>query len=116
MENAKFNKINPHFRNKYADLAAIIDAIKKPLADNGIACAQTTVVIGDAFFLHTTLYHSSGQWISTEYPLPNAPDKPQVMGSALTYARRYELATICGIAAEEDNDAEGVAEGAARTS
>ena len=114
MENAKFNKINPHFRNKYADLAAIIDAIKKPLADNGIGYSQVTHVInGDTFVLVTKLLHASGQWIESEYPLPLAADKPQVMGSALTYARRYELATICGIAAEEDNDAEGVAEATA---
>jgi hypothetical protein len=117
MENAKYNKINPHFKNKYADLAAIIDAIKQPLADNGIGYTQTTHAdLGDdtglstIFRLTTKLLHSSGQWISSEYPLPYAPDKPQVMGAALTYARRYELATICGIAAEEDNDAEGVAE------
>jgi hypothetical protein len=110
MENAKYNKTNPHFRNKYADLAAIIEAVKKPLADNGIAFSQVTDIREETFVLVTTLMHSSGQWIESEYPLPLAADKPQVMGSALTYARRYELATICGIAAEEDNDAEGVAE------
>ena len=115
MTNAKYNKINPHFKNKYADLGAVIDAIKKPLADNGIAYTQQTNFPhpndgGSTFVLTTTLLHASGQWIASEYPLPYAPDKPQVMGSALTYARRYELATICGIAAEEDTDAEGVAE------
>lgn len=118
MQNAKYNKVNPHFRNKYADLAAIIDAVKKPLTDNGIAFSQVTHIIraedGWTFTLYTTLHHTSGQSIRTAYPLPFMPDKPQVMGSALTYARRYSLASIAGISAEEDLDANGVAEETAK--
>ena len=114
MENAKYNKKNPHYGNAYADLAAIIEAVRKPLADNGLSYTQTKTITyagvdgptTNLCTLTTTLMHTSGQWISSEYPLPYAPDKPQVMGSALTYGRRYELASICGIAAEEDEDAE----------
>jgi hypothetical protein len=102
--------VNP-YQNKYADLAAIIDAIRQPFADNGVGYTQVTHLNAEnEFVLVTKLMHASGQWISSEYPLPFVPDKPQVLGAALTYARRYELAAISGIAAEEDNDAEGVAE------
>ena len=105
MKAAAFNKINPHFKNKYADLAAVIDAIRKPLADNGLAYTQTTEIREGGFVLVTTLRHG-GQWIASEYPLPMGA-KPQELGSALTYARRYSLSAIACIAAEEDDDAEG---------
>ncbi len=105
MKAAAFNKVNPHFKNKYADLSAVIDAIRKPLADNGLAYTQTTEIRDGGFVLVTTLRHG-GQWIASEYPLPMGA-KPQELGSALTYARRYSLSAIACIAAEEDDDAEG---------
>ena len=106
MKAAVFNKVNPHFKNKYADLAAVLDAIRKPLADNGLSITQTTEVRGDAFVLVTTLRHTSGQWVAGEYPLPIGAT-PQQLGSALTYARRYSLSSLACIAADEDDDAEG---------
>lgn len=109
MKAATFNKTNPHFKNKYADLAAVLDAIRKPLADNGLAVTQTTEIRDGGFVLVTTLRHSTGQWIASEYPLPMGA-KPQELGSALTYARRYSLSAIACIAADEDDDAEGARE------
>lgn len=106
MKAATFNKVNPHFKNKYADLSAVLDAIRKPLADNGLSITQTTEVRENGFVLVTTMRHQSGQWIASEYPLPQAA-KPQELGSALTYARRYSLSAIACIAADEDDDAEG---------
>jgi len=100
MENAIMNRINPHFKSKYADLAAIFDAARKPLSANGLAIVQT---IGDGV-LHTRLLHTSGQWIASEHPLPMS-GRPQEIGSALTYARRYSLSALIGIAADEDDDA-----------
>ena len=100
MENAVMNRTNPHFKSKYADLAAIFDAARKPLSANGLAIVQT---IGDGV-LHTRLLHTSGQWIASEHPLPMS-GKPQEIGSALTYARRYSLSALLGIAADEDDDA-----------
>src|SRR5512143_3702631 len=106
MKSAAFNKVNPHFKNRYADLAAIIDAVRKPLTDNGLSFTQTTEVhVDGAFLLVTTLRHASGQWIAGTYPLP-ANAKSQELGSALTYAKRYTLSSITGIAADEDDDAE----------
>ena len=100
MQNAVMNRINPHFKSKYADLAAIFDAARKPLSTNGLAIVQT---IGDGV-LHTRLLHTSGQWIASEHPLPMS-GRPQEIGSALTYARRYSLSALIGIAADEDDDA-----------
>jgi len=100
MENAVMNRTNPHFKSRYADLAAIINAARKPLSTNGLAFVQT---IGEGV-LHTRLLHTSGQWIASEHPLPMS-GKPQEIGSALTYARRYSLSALIGIAADEDDDA-----------
>lgn len=105
MSNATLNKINPHFKSKYADLPTIRDATIPALAAEGIAVTQFTRVRDGALLLVTRLSHSSGGSIEGEYPLPYAVDKPQAMGSAMTYARRYGLAAMCGIAAEEDDDA-----------
>lgn len=99
MENAIFNRVNPHFKSKYADLAAVIKTARKPLSANGLSTVQT---IGDGV-LHTRLLHTSGQWIASEYPLPMS-GRPQEFGSALTYARRYSLSALLGIAADEDDD------------
>jgi hypothetical protein len=104
MRAAAFNRINPHFRSKYADLASVLDAIRKPLSDNGLSTTQVTEIREGQFLLVTTLWHASGQWIASEYPLPLGA-KPQELGSALTYARRYSLSALVCIASEEDDDA-----------
>ena len=105
MKAASFNRINPHFKNKYADLAAIIEAIRDPLSKSGLGRTQIIESDGNGgLHLKTTLWHQSGQWVSSLYPLPVGA-KPQEMGSALTYARRYSLSAIVGIASDEDDDA-----------
>jgi hypothetical protein len=106
MQAAKFDKTNPHFKSKYASLAAVVDAIRKPLSDNALSYTQTTEIRDGGFVLVTTLRHASGQWIASEYPLPTGL-KPQELGSALSYARRYSLSALACIAADEDDDAEG---------
>jgi hypothetical protein len=104
MKNAALNKVNPHFRSKYADLAGIRDAVIPTLTANCIAVVQTLdVTVEGGNYLRTRLMHSSGQWIESLCPIPPAPDM-QKMGSAITYARRYSLSAICGIAADEDDD------------
>lgn len=104
MKNAPLNKVNPHFRSKYADLAGIRDAVIPALSTHGIAVVQTfgaTPDGGNAVF--TRLLHVSGQWVESACAVPPTPDM-QKMGSAITYARRYSLSAICGIAADEDDD------------
>lgn len=104
MKNAPLSKVNPHFRSKYADLPAVRDATLPALTKHGLAILQAPTVTGEGqFVLVTRLMHSSGEWIESSYPLPMG-DKPQAIGSALTYARRYSWSAICGITADEDDD------------
>ena len=107
MKDAVLCKVNPHFKNKYADLPAVRAAVTEPLTKNGLSVAQTmdTDETGRAYIV-TTLMHSSGQWISSRCPLLVERPGMQPLGSAITYARRYALAAICGIASDEDADAE----------
>jgi len=98
---------NPHFKNRYADLQSVIEAIKGPLNENGIVFIQTPSK-ADAGFLNlaTTLIHTSGQFISDTASIPLPKNDPQGYGSALTYGRRYGLAAICGLfQADDDGEA-----------
>lgn len=105
MKNAALNRVNPHFKNRYADLAAIRDAVVPAMSKHGLAVTQTTDLSSEGFFLTTRVSHASGQWMESVYPLAVNPN-PQAMGSQLTYARRYSLSAIAGISADEDDDAE----------
>lgn len=105
MKNATLNCVNPHYKNRYADLAAIRDATVPILARHEITATQATTVDEHGFHLVTRLSHASGQWIEGVYPL-TIQANPQAMGSQMTYARRYSLAAICGISADEDDDGE----------
>lgn len=90
----------------YADLTAIIDAVKKPLSDNGLAYVQTLSQNSDGKYqLTTTLMHSSGQWIESNTPLFVGEAQNQAFGSALTFMKRYALAAMLGISADSDDDA-----------
>ena len=104
MSNATFNKVNPHFKSKYADLSAVRDSVIPALSKNEISLIQTTDIIDSKIILITTLCHSSGQYISSKMPVIAEKPTPQSLGSALTYARRYALSSIAGIASEEDDD------------
>lgn len=98
----------------YADLSAVIEAIKKPLAEAGISYTQALLPNGTGILLKTKLMHSSGQWLASYYPLPTG-QSPQVFGSFLTYARRYSLVALLGVAAASDDDDGAKAEESHRT-
>jgi ERF superfamily protein len=106
MEFAIKNSRNPHFGSKFADLAGFWDACREPLSKNGLAIVQTTMKDEQGIIcLITTLGHSSGQWIKSSYPMYcKDPNNPQSMGSSMTYARRYCLAAIAGVAPDEPDD------------
>lgn len=104
MGNAVMNRINPHFKSKYADMGSVLDAIRPPLSANGLAIVQPMQIMEGGLVLRTILMHSSGQYIAGEYPLPAASSQ-QAMGSALTYARRYSIAALVCNASDEDDDA-----------
>ena len=91
-------------KRKYADLQSVLDAVRHGLTANGIAVIQAPMPEEKGIKLRTTLAHKSGQWMASELFLPN--DKMggvQGMGSALTYARRYALAAMVGIAQDDDD-------------
>ena len=101
---AKKDSTNPFFHSKYADLNAVWDVCRGPLSDNGLAVIQTSRVVGTEVAVVTTLAHVSGEWVRGELLLIPTKRDPQGIGSAMTYARRYALAAIVGIVADEDDD------------
>lgn len=104
---AKKDSINPHFRNQYASLQSIWDTAREVLAPNGFSVVQTFgPTDGTRLDLTTTLMHVSGQWVSGTISITPTKQDPQGIGSAATYARRYSLAAILGIVADEDDDGE----------
>lgn len=109
MENAKKNRANAHFNTTYADLGAVVDATRDPLARHQIAKFQTINFNETECWLDSMLMHGpSGQYISARYPLPRgAMSKPQDFVAAITYARRVSLATMTGIATEDAEDDDG---------
>src|SRR5262245_7418701 len=94
---------------RYAPLSSGLDIVRKSLGRHEIAAVQTTAIDAEAGLvrLTTVLAHSSGEWISSEWPVCAVSEvaAPHRMGAALTYARRYALFTLVGIAGEADLDA-----------
>ena len=100
---------------RYAALSSGLDIVRKTLGGHEIATVQTTAIDKEVGLIRltTTLAHSSGEWLSSEWPVcPIAETAaPRRMGAALTYARRYALFTLVGIAGEDDLDAPDLAAG-----
>src|SRR5215471_12362330 len=100
---------------RYASLASGLDIVRKTLGQHEIATLQTTAIDQTAGMVNltTTLAHASGEWIASDWPVcPIAETaNPQRMGAALTYARRYALFTLVGIAGEDDLDAPDLCDG-----
>jgi hypothetical protein len=94
---------------RYAPLSSGLDIVRKVLGEQGIATLQTTTIDQDiqSVSLTTMLAHASGEWIASDWPVCTLSDlgAPRRMGAALTYARRYALFTLVGIAGEDDLDA-----------
>jgi hypothetical protein len=94
---------NPFFKAHFLSLAGALDACRDALTSNGLALVQAVDASGDKLVLHTTLLHSSGEWIGSAYPINPVKNDPQGIGSACSYARRYSLMALVGIAAEDDD-------------
>lgn len=103
--NALKNAKNPHFKNNYADLGSVIEAVKGPLNKHGIAVIQSLSEGANTqgLSLSTRLLHSSGQWIEDTATTPLSKQDPQGVGSATTYLRRYSLAAMLCITQEDDD-------------
>ena len=91
---------NPFFKNKYASLAALLEATTKPLAKHGIVIKQHYT----NGFLHTRMSHTSGESETSIYQLPAYKNDSQGLGSAISYARRYAYMAILGLVADKDDD------------
>ena len=111
IENALKESNNPYFSSKYADLATVINAAKPSLAKYGLSVMQSPIQTEDTkWTLITRLSHSSGQWVEGDCPILTNKADAQGFGSGLTYARRYALAAMLGIA-QEDDDGNGASKG-----
>lgn len=93
------------YQFSYADFAACLSSIRAPLAKNGLCFTQTVEQLDGKFRLETVLWHASGQFISSVYPLMVEEAGSQSFGSALTYMKRYALCAMLGLAADDDDDA-----------
>lgn len=94
---------NPFFKNKYANLTSIIQAVNKELLDNDLIITQPTQVVDGKLYLVTQLTHSSGQWVRGYLPVLNKKGDDQGQGSGITYARRYGLQALLNIPAFDDD-------------
>lgn len=95
---------NPHFKSRYADLSACVEAVIDGLNNNGIMLMQTTHQCEDGVMVETLFLHESGEQLSSgKLHVPASKHDAQGYGSALTYARRYSLMAACGIAPVDDD-------------
>ena len=104
IKGAAKDKDNPFFKSKYADLNAVWSACRAALSKNGLAVIQATFVTPEGMFLRTTLAHESGETTEGVWPIRPVKDDPQGIGSATTYARRFSLAAMVGVAPENEDD------------
>lgn len=117
VQHAEKDSSNPHFNSRYTSLTAVHDACQDALRAASLAVTQQpfpfTDVAGNplldgqgkpaGFILRTVLMHESGQFIASELPMGPNMAKPQEVGSAMTYARRYGLAAMLGVCPEDDD-------------
>jgi hypothetical protein len=104
LSNVAKTAANPYFKSKYAPLDAIIDATRPILLKHGLAISQTPLFMEGTAGVETTIIHKSGHSTTTTLLLPIKDQSPQGVGGAITYARRYALAAVLGIASEDDDD------------
>ena len=107
---AKENSKNPFFKSSYADLGSVWDSIRKLLSDNELAVIQMPTDVGG---LTTIISHSSGEYMSSTMYIPSKEDAHGV-GSAISYARRYALASVVGVVTGDD-DGNGAVKGTPNT-
>lgn len=106
IKSAKKDNINPQFKSKYADLSAVIDAIKEALNTNGIFFTQIVGYTKNRVYIETALLHESGEMLSGKTPVFISETKyneSQAFGSAVTYSKRYALQAMLGVATEDDD-------------
>ena len=107
--------VNPAYRSKYADLAAVWDAVHAALPAHGLAIVQELTNENGGVAVTTRITHKSGQWIELgPFTVPLAKQDAHGVGSAASYAKRYALSAAVGVVAEEDDDGNAAAQGDSR--
>jgi len=104
LQNVAKTASNPYFKSKYAPLEAIVDATRPVLLKHGLAITQAPLFMEGMAGVETTIIHEAGHSTTTTLLLPLKDQSPQGVGGAITYARRYSLAAVCGLATEDDLD------------
>jgi len=96
---------NPHFKAQFASLASVWAAIRPALGKHGLAVVQQPSASDSGVSVRTVLLHQDGGWIASECSALARDGSPQAVGSVITYLRRYGLAAMVGVVADEDDDA-----------
>jgi len=94
---------NPFFKSKYADLSAVVQAVKEPFANNGLSYVQFPINDGEKIGVETILMHDSGEWLMNSFTVKASKQDAQGAGSVITYCRRYGLQAVAGIPSEDDD-------------
>ena len=94
---------NPFFKSRYSDLASVMEAIRKPFADNGLSFIQAPAFADGKVSITTRIMHSSGQWIESTLDVPVAKNDAQAVGSAISYGKRYALQSMAGVPSIDDD-------------
>jgi hypothetical protein len=106
------DRTNPHFKNRYATLDAIMEAVRPVLAKHGLSIVQGCTIPSEVdgrltgFAVETMVLHASGEYLSNMVYMPLAKQSAQDAGSALTYGRRYGVSALLSLATDDDDDGE----------
>ena len=103
VENAHKGSLNPHFKNRYADLAEVLNTVRPVFSECGLSIIQETSFDGSLVSVTTALCHEKGGFVSSTASCVPAKADAQGVGAATTYLRRYSLAAITGVAQEDDD-------------
>jgi len=102
---ASKDSMNPHFKSKYADMAAVIDAIREPLFKNGLSVVQEEITSSEGVAVTTRILHKSGQWIETgPLTVPMNKFDAHGVGSAASYAKRYAMVGALNVSSMDSDD------------
>lgn len=104
IENASKSSVNPHFKNKYADLAEVLNTVRPVFAKHGLSILQSTAMEpGVAVSVTTVIGHKAGGYVTSVASCVPAKWDAQGIGAATTYLRRYSLAAMAGVSQEDDD-------------
>lgn len=101
---------NPHFRNEFASLEAVLKEIRPVFSKHALSFVQFPITDSGDHFLVTRLMHKSGQWMESSLKLILIKQDMQGVGAAVTYARRYSISSIAGIFSEKDDDGNSISQ------